>query len=138
MKAVLAQLSLMAMVMATAVSLSPKEIQHLTGRKMNLIERLQWKILQKKFKKIQAEGNSSKDTISAISLITGIAGFVTLFLVPIAGFLLLLTAIITGIIGRKNNDNPKSRKKALIGLVLGLVAVGLIFIFAIAYSGGFY
>lgn len=120
------------------LSLSPKEIQRLTGHKMNLMERLQWKkILQKKLRKTHSQEKNSKDTISSISLLTGIVGFVLLFLFPVGGFLLLLTAIVTGIIGRKNNDNPKSAKKALIGLVLGLAAMGLILIFALAYSGGF-
>jgi uncharacterized membrane protein HdeD (DUF308 family) len=58
-------------------------------------------------------------------------------LLPIVGFLLLLNAIITGLVARKNNENPRSRKKALIGLILGLVAYALIFVFAIAYAGGF-
>ena len=118
-------------------SLRANKVKFFAERKMNLAERLKWKILQKKLKRINAEGNTSKDTVSTIALVTGIAGFVLLFLVPLAGFVLLLTAIITGIIGRKNNENPKSRKKALIGLVLGLLAVGLILIFSIAYAGGF-
>ena len=118
-------------------TVSAKEVQQLTGRKMNLVERLRWKIVQKKIKKIQGDEKTSKDTLSTIALITGIVGFVLLFFVPVAGLLLLLTAIITGILGRKNNQNQKSRNRALIGLVLGLAAFGLILIFAIAYSSGF-
>ena len=118
-------------------SFSANEIQQVTGRKMNLTARLQWKIVQRKLKRIADKERTSKDTLATIALVTGIVGFVLLFFVPIAGFLLLLTAIITGILGRKNNPNVKSRNKALIGLVLGLAAFGLILIFAIAYSGGF-
>lgn len=114
-----------------------KEKHAYAGSKMNFIQKLQWKIVQKKFRKTGFDKATSKDSLATIALIAGVAGFVLLFVVPIAGFVLLLTAIITGILGKKNNENPKSRKKALIGLVLGLVAFGLILAFAIAYSGGF-
>ena len=116
-----------------------KQTQDFTAQKMNLVQRLQWKILQRKFKKLlpEVKDQKSKDTLSTIALISGVAGFVFLFLFPIVGFLLLLNAIITGLVARKNNENPKSRKKALIGLILGLVAYGLILVFAIAYAGGF-
>ena len=124
---------------AGQLSLSAKEIQRLTGHKLNLVERLQWKILQKKFKKTQAKEKDSKDSLSLIALIAGAAGLVLLFIVPIAGFLLLLTAIVTGIIARNSSNDPKSRKKALIGLVLGLTGIGLIIIALIAYAAvGFY
>ena len=116
------------------LSLSAKEIQHLTGHKMNLMERLQWKILQKKFKKTQQKEKTSRDTLSLVALIAGIAGLGLLFLVPIAGFVLLLTAIVTGIVARNSTEDPKSRKNALIGLVLGLVGIGLIVIALIAYA----
>ena len=116
------------------LSLSAKEIQHLTGHKMNLMERLQWKILQKKLKKTHAEEKTSKDTLSVIALIAGIAGLALIFFVPIAGFLLLLTAVVTGIIARNSSDDPKARKKSLIGLVLGLTGIGLIIIALVAYA----
>ena len=125
------------MSIAASKSFSAKEIQKRTGGKMNLAARLQWKILQRKLQRIADKERTSKDTLSTIALVTGIVGFLLLFFVPIAGFLLLLTAIITGILGRKNKPNTKSRNRALIGLVLGLAAFGLILIFAIAYSGGF-
>ena len=116
------------------LSLAAKEIQHLTGHKMNLVERLQWKILQKKLKKTQAKEKTSKDTLSLIALIAGIGGLGLLFFVPIAGFVLLLTAIVTGIVARNSTEDPKSRKNALIGLVLGLTGIGLIVIALIAYA----
>jgi len=120
-------------------NLLSKQMQALTAQKMNLVQRLQWKILQKKFKKLlpEVKDQKSKDTLSTIALVSGVAGFVLLFLFPLVGFLLLLNAIITGFVARKNNENPKSRKKALIGLILGLVAYALIFVFAIVYAGGF-
>jgi len=120
-------------------SISAKEIQRLTGHKMNLMERCQWKILNKKLRKTQAKEKSSKGTLSIIALIAGIAGLALIFFVPIAGFFLLLTAIVTGIIARNSSDDPKSRKKALIGLVLGLTGIGLVIIALIAYAAvGFY
>ena len=119
-------------------SLSVKEVQRLTGRKMNFLQKLQLKILQKKLKKSlrHEENKTSKDTISTIALITGIAGLVLLFLVPIAGFLLIITAIITGIIGLNNNDNPKSRTKALIGLVTALAGIALLLIALVIFASG--
>ena len=98
------------------------------------MERLQWKILQKKLKKTHAEEKTSKDTLSLIALIAGIAGLALIFFVPIAGFLLLVTAVVTGIIARNSSEDPKSRKKSLIGLVLGLTGIGLIIIALIAYA----
>jgi hypothetical protein len=119
---------------ARLLSLSAKEIQHLTGHKMNLIERLQWKILQKKFKKPQEKEKTSKNTLSLVALIAGIAGLGLIFFLPIAGFVLLLTAIVTGIVARNSTEDPKSRKNALIGLVLGLVGIGLVIIALIAWA----
>ena len=113
-----------------------------TGHKMNFFQRWQWKIIQKKIaRKFQREEGkkTSKDTLANIALIAGIAGLPLLFLIPIAGFALLITAIITGILGMSKNDNPKSHRKALIGLIIGAVATGLIIIAVIAFvSGGIY
>ena len=123
------------------LSLSPQEVKRLTGYKLNLIERLEWKILQKKLKKNlgHPEVKKSKDTISTIALITGVLGLILLFIVPGVGFILLLIGIITGIIGLNNNDNPKSRRKALIGLIAGIVGVLLTLIALIAFvSGGWF
>ena len=116
------------------LSLSAKEIQHLTGHKMNLVERLQWKILQKKLQKKKGKEKTSKDTLSLVAFIAGIAGLGLLFFVPVAGFILLLTAVVTGIVARNSTEDPKSRKNALIGLVLGLTGIGLIVIALIAYA----
>ena len=69
-----------------------------------------------------------------VALIAGIAGLGLIFFLPIAGFVLLLTAIVTGIVARNSTEDPKSRKNALIGLVLGLVGIGLVIIALIAWA----
>lgn len=120
------------------LNLSPKDIQRLSGQKMNLIEKLELKIIQKKIKKnlSKADEKKSKETVSLIALITGILGLILLFIFPPVSFILILTAIITGIIGVNNNSNQKSRTKALIGLICGLVGVGIFIIALVAFATG--
>ena len=121
-------------------SLSPKDIQKQTGHRLNLIQKTELKLLQKKIKKrvlsASADQQHKKDVVSTIALIAGVLGIVTLFLVPGVAFVLMLAAIITGIIGISNNPNPKSRTRALIGLIAGIAGILLTLLALIIFLSG--
>ena len=121
-------------------SLSPKDIQKQTGHRLNLIQKTELKLLQKKIKKrvlsASADQQHKKDVVSTIALIAGVLGIVTLFLVPGVAFVLMLAAIITGIIGISNNPNPKSRTRALIGLIAGIAGIILTLLALIIFLSG--
>ncbi len=107
-------------------------------------ERLQSKVLQnviaKKIARLAKDKGESNKKLSTISLILGLAGVVFVF-VPYVSILVLLlapAAIVTGIIALKDNDDKRSRTKAIIGIVAGavplLVVIALLAIFT---AGGF-
>lgn len=121
-------------------SVLQQQITATSGYKMNFLHRLQWKWIQKKIKKkmrLAEEVEKNKNTVSTIALICGVGGLVVLFLVPVLGFLMMLTGIVTGAIGMSNNSNKKSRIKALIGLVAGAAGIVLVGAFIIAFAAVF-
>lgn len=122
------------------VSLNPNEVHRLSRQKMHLVQRIEWKILQRKIKKsvVNEDEKNPKETVAFISLITGLLGLVLIFLFPLLGFPLLLTAIITGIIGMNNNKDSKSRRNAIIGLIAGSLGLLLVTLAIIAFAGGFF
>ncbi len=122
------------------ISLNQNEIHRLRGHKLHFLQRIEWRILQRKIKKsvVNADEKNPKETVAFISLITGLLGLVLIFLIPILGFPLLLTAIITGIIGMNNNKDPKSRRNAIIGLIAGSLGLLLILLALAAFAGGFF
>lgn len=107
-----------------------KEFEKLTGKKLTLKEKIAFKIVQGKIKKqLKAkEGETSEKGKTA--MILGIIGLVLAF-IPygiIASIPLAIIAIVTGSQARK--ANPKDTK-ALTGMILGWVTLGLIILFLI-------
>ena len=70
-----------------------------------------------------------KQVLSLTSLILGIAGIVFSW-VPVLPFLASLAAIIIGFIARKNEPGAP-KWMALIGIILGFVAIGLAVLFLV-------
>jgi len=107
-------------------------------------DRLKQKLVRKALRwqhKQHSEKQTTKDTLALISLICGVAG-ILLLLVPYLSALTLLlapAAIIMGIIALSKNHNPKSRTKAIIGIVAGTVPIILFIVLLfvlIAFWGG--
>ena len=108
-------------------TLSIRDIQKLTGRKLRLKEKLAIKLFQWKLKKgyTNYKKEETKDTKGNTAMILGIVALACLFIpyVVIASIPCAILAIIFGNQARK--ANPKdSRAKA--GVIMGWVTLGLI------------
>ena len=113
-------------------------------QKQSFLTRLQSRLVQKvavkKLAHISKDKADSKKKLATISFILGLAGIAFVFIPYVSILVLLLApaAIVTGILALKDNEDKKSRTKAIIGIVAGavplLIAVAIFAIFAI---GGF-
>jgi len=125
------------------LNLKPKEIAKRTGTKMNFLDRLAFRIVQKKMKKQMAKaerkGKTASSGLGTASLILGslaVISFVLLFSIPIFFLLTLvfgLAGTITGAVARSNGDRGGA---ATAGFIMSLVAGGLallLLILAIAF-----
>lgn len=114
-------------------------------KKPGFIQKLEYKILQKRVKRLSAhrqDNTSGKNTLSTVSLLLGILALVTIFIPGIAIVALVAApaAIATGIIalGKHYNNNKASRAKAIIGIVLGSLFILFFLVVLILFlSGGF-
>jgi uncharacterized membrane protein HdeD (DUF308 family) len=94
----------------------------------------------KKLAHLSEDKAKNKTKLATISFILGLAGIAFVFIPYVSILVLLLApaAIVTGIIALKDNEDKKSRTKAIIGIVAGavplLIAVAIFAIFAV---GGF-
>jgi hypothetical protein len=113
-------------------------------KKMGFIRRMEYKFLEKRFKKYAAhqktEAAPKNNALSTISLILGIIAAVTLF-IPTAGVVALIAApaaLITGIIAlsKNYNNNKSSRAQAIIGVTLGSIIIALFFVAIIVFLSG--
>lgn len=118
-------------------SLAPRDIEKLTGRKMSLWQKLEWKILKNKVVKAFKKGDElteKQQKQATASLILGLASFLLLF-VPYLALLsipLAIFAIILGIKSLKGNSNVKG----IIGVVAGGFTI-LLFLLAVALLAAF-
>lgn len=113
--------------------LKVKDVEMLTDRKMHLLERIQFKILQFKLsKKINAnddELTEKQKKQANLSFILGLSSIVLIF-IPVIGVLALPAAILAIIFGSKSLKG-NSNTKGIIGIVAGGVMI-LLFLVAIA------
>lgn len=107
-----------------------KEFQKLTGKKLTLKEKIAFKIVQGKIKKqLKAKEGETSDK-GKTAMILGIIGLALLF-IPygiIASIPLAILAIVNGSQARKKDPN---NGKALTGIILGWVTLGLLVLFLI-------
>jgi len=68
----------------------------------------------------EKDGNDNNNTLGTISLITGIVGLVMFFCCIFIDVILAIVAIVTGILGYKDNQ-----QYALVGIILGSITLGL-------------
>lgn len=68
----------------------------------------------------EKDGNNNNNTLGTISLITGIVGLVMFFCCIFIDVILAIVAIVTGILGYKDNQ-----QYALVGIILGSITLGL-------------
>lgn len=114
------------------LNLKPKEIAKRTGTKMNFLDRLAFRIVQKKMKKQMAKaernGKKASSGLGVASLVLGslsVLSFILLWTIPIFFLLALvfgLAGTITGAIARSNGDRGGA---ATAGFIMSLVAGGL-------------
>jgi hypothetical protein len=110
-----------------------KEIEKLTGKKLNLLQKIELKLLQKKMGKKTGddEMTEKQKKKASLSMILGITSIVFLF-IPVIGILAIpmaILAIIFGASSMKGNSNTKS----IVGVVTGGVTL-LLFVIALAVA----
>lgn len=66
--------------------------------------------------RLAEEVEKNKDTVSTVALICGAGGLVVLFLVPVLGFLMMLTGIVTGAIGMSTIQIKNQEQKPWLAL----------------------
>src|SRR4029077_16499721 len=113
-------------------TIKAKEIEKLTGKKLNLLQKIELKLLQKKLRKKTDEDelDAKQQRKATLSLILGIAGFVFLF-IPYVVILAIPLAILAIVFGASSMNGKKSNTKSIVGIVLGGVTI-LLFILALA------
>lgn len=72
-----------------------------------------------------------RETYANISLIAGIASIVSVFVIPVLFFPAVIAAIVFGALGLKSSK----RKKALSGMLIGIIMLILLTLLVIAYAG---
>lgn len=108
-----------------------KEVENLLGRKMKLKEKIAFKIFQWKLKKeLKIEKRDSGVDHGKTSMILGIVGIGAL-LVPYLAIASIPCAILAIIFGNKARKIDRNNGKAIAGIVLGWVTIG-IFVIALA------
>jgi hypothetical protein len=114
-------------------TLSIKEIQVLTGRKLSLKEKVSIKIFQWKLKKGSlTRKKEGKDNTSTIALICGIAGIAFLLGIAFVGlFPAAAATVLALILGYKAKRKNPEDKKAKWAIILGWISVGLFVAFTI-------
>lgn len=122
-----------------------KDVERLTGKKLTLLQKVQFYIFKKKFQKPKAlqEITEQQKKWARASMLLGIGSILFLLLsgVLLAGFLsiLALTAAILAIIFGAKSLKGNSNTEGIIGVVTGGVTLALIFVaiivLAIAFSG---
>lgn len=114
-------------------TITPKQIEKLTGKKLTFFQKVKLRILQKAIKKYKNSDITDQQKKQAnISMILGISSIVLLLVSSIAviGFLGILSipaAILALVFGIKSL-NGNSNTKGIIGVITGGVTIGLILI----------
>ena len=102
-----------------------------TGKKMSFVEKLAFKVAQKKAKMMRKADGAGGNTLSLLSVILGGAGLLFLLIgssgLALLGLLAGIAGFVLGLIGLKKED---SHAMAIIGLICGGIVV-LIFLYAI-------
>ena len=112
------------------ISMKPRDIQKMTGKKMSLKEKVAFGILKVKLKK-QYNNKSSQGQTALIFGIAGLALFVVGLFVPYVILGALIAAIVAIVVGssakKKNPDDTKAHAGKLLGwITLGLIALLLV------------
>lgn len=114
-------------------TITPKQIEKLTGKKLTFFEKVKLRLLQKALKKYKnADITEQQKKQANISMILGISSIVLLLISSVAllGFLGILSipaAILALVFGIKSL-NGNSNTKGIIGVVTGGVTIGLFLI----------
>jgi Flp pilus assembly protein TadB len=110
-------------------------------KKQSLLQKLQWKLLQKRIKQVshhRAASTGRESVLSTIALILGLLGVLFLFISSLAGLSILFAvgALITGFIAlSKRNKANGTKTKAIIAVVLGGLTLLLWLVIIVAFIG---
>ena len=105
---------------ALPVKITVKDWEQATGKHLNFIQRLEWKLAQKRINKLSypnGDITEKQRKLGKLSMTLGIAGLVLLFVpyIGIAGLGLGIAAFILGLKSVKGNSNTPG----IIGLIAG-------------------
>jgi hypothetical protein len=102
------------------IKITPHDYEVATGKKPNFMERVGFKLLQKKLKKhasmFKADAGGDSNLLSLLSCIFGGAGLLLLLVIPIISILLGIAGFVLGLIALKKED---SKTLAIIGISCG-------------------
>ncbi len=123
------------------MSSTPAEIEKITGKKLNFVERIQLKLFQKKILKYSpeegGEPTAKQKKQGKLSMILGISS-ILLLLIPYVGILSIPAAIAAMVLGIKSIKG-NSNTQGIIGLITGSVTLFIILIaILVIASGGFW
>lgn len=114
-------------------TITPKQVEKLTGKKLGFFQKLKLRMLQRALRKYKdADITDQQKKQANISMILGISSIVLLLIssVAIIGFLGILSipaAVLALVFGIKSL-NGNSNTKGIIGVVTGGVTIGLVLI----------
>ena len=112
---------------AHQLPLTPALFQKMTGKHLSFLQRIEWKLLQKKLKKVAREHpelTEKQIKQGRASMIMGIASFVFLFIPGVA--LLSIPLAILGLIFGLKSIKGNSNAKGVVGVVFSGVTLFLI------------
>lgn len=112
-----------------SLSMTITDYEKLSGKKLNFIQKMQFKLAQKYAAKKSETDKSDKKTLSLIALIAGGSSIITTLLaLPILGLLLALAGIIFGFISLKKE---KAKTMSILGIVFGGLTLILILLLVV-------
>ena len=117
-----------------------KQIEGLSGKKLNFFQRLQMKLLLKKLNKLQVKGEPTarQKKQATWSMILGLCSILLIFFpfISVISIPMAIAAVVLGIMSLKGNSNTQG----IIGLVSGslvLLLVLLVLVIVVAFATGF-
>jgi hypothetical protein len=122
---------------AKIASMKVKDIEKTISRKLSLKEKIAFKIIKWKAKKLVIEGEPTEKQRKQgiLSLVFGAAGLIFLFVFFPVGIALSIAGLVLGIISLKGNSNVP----AILGIVFSGVSILLLLLaIAIAAAWGWY
>lgn len=116
---------------ASLLRLKPQDITRLAGKKISLKEKIVLGLLRHKFKKqLQYHGKKEIKNNGKTAFILGLTGLIGL-IIPGVNLASIPLAILSIVIGAKARKEDPHNKKAITGIILGIVTLTLLLIIGV-------